>query len=97
MGVKDAHWNALGDGLVRFFQESGPVLTKLGQILATRSDILPKAVCERLEVLYDQQPPMSRKELDRILKSNYARRFRSMTSTSGRSRLAPSARFIAPF
>lgn len=70
-GVKDAHWSALGDGLVRFLQESGPVLTKLGQIMATRSDILPPVICEKLEALYNRQPSMKRSELDRILHSEF--------------------------
>lgn len=73
-GFKDAHWNALGDGLVRFLQESGPVLTKLGQIMATRSDLLPPALCEKLEVLYNRQPAMKRSELDRLLHEAYGLR-----------------------
>jgi len=73
-GVKDAHWNALGDGLVRFLQESGPVLTKLGQIMATRSEVLPPAICEKLEILYNRQPAMKRSELDRLLHEAYGLR-----------------------
>src|SRR5881397_3331293 len=47
-GLSDVHWKTIGDALVRFVQHSGPLLTKLGQILATRGDLLPDAVCLRL-------------------------------------------------
>ena len=59
-GASELHWKAIGDGLVRFFRDSGPVLTKLGQVLATRNDLLPDPVCARLEALYTGQPPMSK-------------------------------------
>jgi ubiquinone biosynthesis protein len=61
----------IGDGLVRFAQQSGPLATKLGQVLATRSDILPEAVCVRLEALYTRQPPMSRRQLDAALRAAF--------------------------
>jgi ubiquinone biosynthesis protein len=61
------HWKMVGDALVRFAQHSGPLLTKLGQILATRTDILPEGVCARLEKLYARQPAMTRRQLDAAL------------------------------
>ncbi len=70
-GISDLHWKAIGDGLVRFLQDAGPLLTKLGQILSTREDLLPKAICRRLERLYSEQPPMSEKKLRKMLKSAY--------------------------
>src|SRR4029453_11315020 len=51
-GISDLHWKAIGDALVRFAQSSGPLSTKLGQILATRTDVFPDVVCARLEALY---------------------------------------------
>ena len=63
-GVDDLHWKVLGDGLVRFFQNSGPVLTKFGQVLATRHDVLPTAVCARLEALYSGQRAMPPRQLN---------------------------------
>src|SRR5262249_32208031 len=51
-GLSDVHWKTIGDALVRVIQHSGPLLTKLGQILATRGDLLPEPVCVRLEALY---------------------------------------------
>jgi ubiquinone biosynthesis protein len=70
-GIAELHWKALGDALVRFLQGAGPVLTKLGQILATREDLLPAAICRRLERLYSGQPPMSGRQLRRQLKRAY--------------------------
>ncbi len=72
-GVDDLHWKVLGDGLVRFFQNSGPVLTKFGQVLATRHDVLPTAVCARLEALYSGQRAMPPRQLKRALRRAYGR------------------------
>jgi len=73
-GWAELHWKALGDGLLRFLRHSGPLFTKLGQILATRPDLLPPAVCARLEALYSEQPPMRPAELRRVLHRAYGRR-----------------------
>jgi len=70
-GVSQLHWKTLGDALVRVAQNSGPVLTKMGQVLATRSDVLPETVCERLQVLYTRQPPMTGAQLTRLLGSEF--------------------------
>ena len=67
-GLTDLHWKALGDAMVRSAQGAGPLLTKLGQILATREDLLPAALCRRLECLYAEQAPMSRRQLKRLLR-----------------------------
>ena len=66
-------WKVIGDALVRFAQRSGPLATKLGQVLATRSDILPEAVCVRLEALYARQPAMSQRQLDAALGAAFPR------------------------
>jgi len=73
-GWTGLHWKILGDGLVRFLRHSGPVFTKLGQILATRTDLLRPALCARLESLYSEQPPMRPAELARALRRAYGRR-----------------------
>jgi ubiquinone biosynthesis protein len=70
-GVSQLHWKALGDALVRFARSSGPVLTKVGQVLATRSDVLPEAVCERLQALYARQPAMTGAQLTRLLGAEF--------------------------
>jgi ubiquinone biosynthesis protein len=70
-GLSELHWKVTGDALVRFFQHSGPLLTKFGQILATRNDVLPDAVCARLDALYTRQPPMTERQLDTALSSAF--------------------------
>ena len=72
-GPTDLHWKACGDALVRFAEGAGPLLTKLGQILATREDLLPAALCRRLERLYAQQTPMSRRQLKRMLRRAHSK------------------------
>lgn len=73
-GIAELHWKVLGDGLVRFLRNSGPVLTKFGQVLANRTDLIHPTVCARLESLYTEQPPMKRRELQRMLRSAYGRK-----------------------
>ena len=74
-GPAELHWKAVGDALVRFAQRSGPLTTKLGQVLATRSDILPEAVCVRLEALYTRQPPMTGRQLATTLRAAFPHGF----------------------
>jgi len=73
-GWAELHWKVLGDGLVRFLRHSGPLLTKCGQILATRTDLLPAPLCARLESLYAEQPPMRPAELQAALRRAFGRR-----------------------
>lgn len=73
-GSNELHWKVLGDGLVGFLRHSGPLLTKCGQILATRTDLLPAPVCARLESLYSEQAPMRPAELRAALRRAFGRR-----------------------
>jgi len=73
-GSSELHWKVLGDGLVGFLRHSGPLLTKCGQILATRTDLLPAPLCARLESLYAEQSPMRRAELRAALRRAFGRR-----------------------
>lgn len=70
-GRGDLHWKVLGDALARVLEDAGPLATKLGQILATRTDLLPGALCARLEVLFERQRPMSGARLERTLHEAY--------------------------
>ena len=72
-GFSDLHWKALGDALVRFAQDAGPLATKLGQVLATHEDLLPAAACRRLERLYAEQAPMRRRQLTRLLQRAHSK------------------------
>src|SRR3989344_8589339 len=52
------------------FVELGPVFVKFGQILSTRSDILPPAYIKELEKLQAQVPPFSYPEAKAIVEKN---------------------------
>lgn len=44
--------------LVVLVQDLGPVFVKVGQILGTRRDVLPAALCDELRLLHDAVEPM---------------------------------------
>jgi ubiquinone biosynthesis protein len=50
--------SSLGRRLREFLERSGVVGRKLGQFLAMRFDLLPPAVCEELDRLFDRGEPM---------------------------------------
>jgi glutamate-1-semialdehyde 2,1-aminomutase len=51
-GQKRSHAQ-LGDALVTFLKALGPIYVKVGQILSTRSDLLPQVIAEKLSGLQD--------------------------------------------
>jgi predicted unusual protein kinase regulating ubiquinone biosynthesis (AarF/ABC1/UbiB family) len=51
--------------LVKRIVELGPTFIKFGQILATRSDILPQSYMEALSTLHDEVPPAPFDEVNR--------------------------------
>ena len=51
-----------GQRLAAAFQEIGPAFIKLGQMLATRADLLGDEVCADLAMLQDRLPPFSAAE-----------------------------------
>ena len=51
--------------------ELGPTFIKIGQILSTRIDLIPKEYCAALSNLRNNTSVMSRDELEKILKEEY--------------------------
>ena len=58
-----------GIRLRRVLEEAGGVYIKLGQIAATRVDLLPAEVCEELAGLQNQVAPESREDVAAVLES----------------------------
>lgn len=56
-----------GRNLAHSFQLLGPTFIKLGQLLATRTDLLPNEITKELEVLLSSVKPVSTKKIKRIL------------------------------
>ena len=66
--VNTTEFNALfGKNLARTFQEMGPTFIKLGQMLASRPDIVGENVAEQLEVLFSRVRPIPVGQVKKIL------------------------------
>ena len=59
--------------LRRAFEELGPTFVKLGQLLATRSHLLPPAFAEELAKLHDQVPPIPFEQVRAVLTAEMKR------------------------
>ncbi|WP_027724350.1 ABC1 kinase family protein [Tuberibacillus calidus] len=57
----------------RFIEEMGPTFVKLGQLMSTRSDILPKDILSELEKLQDHVPPFSFDEVKMVIEHELKR------------------------
>lgn len=57
----------LGRNLRCALQEAGGVFVKLGQVLSTRSDLLPADIIAELATLQDRVPPVPQDEIERLL------------------------------
>ncbi len=58
----------LGKNLARLFIKLGPTFIKLGQILATRSDMVGEVVADELKILFDRVPPIAYRRIQKLLK-----------------------------
>src|SRR5687767_2924608 len=54
------------------FEELGPTYVKLGQLLATRPDLIPNNFVEEFKKLHDQVQPLSFNEVERVLREEYS-------------------------
>lgn len=63
-----------GRKLAKLFAKLGPTFVKLGQILASRPDIVGDAVADQLRVLFDRVPPISFREVKKILKKELGKK-----------------------
>ena len=63
--------NATPQNLRLAIEEAGPTFIKLGQILASRDDVIPKEYCDELAHLRNQVKPMSYEKVLEILDKEY--------------------------
>ena len=59
------------DKVVGVLEELGPTFIKLGQILSTRIDLIPKEYCDALSKLRGKTKTLEKEEIIEILKENY--------------------------
>lgn len=59
----------VGQRLRLSLEELGPTFIKLGQIISTRSDLLPQDIIEELEKLQDTVPPFPFEEVRNVIES----------------------------
>lgn len=57
--------------LVYLVTRLGPTFVKAGQVLGTRRDVLPAALCDELSVLQDSVPPLDAAQTARALREAY--------------------------
>jgi ubiquinone biosynthesis protein len=55
--------------LRRAFEELGPAFVKFGQLLASRTRVLPRAYTDELAKLHDQVPPVPFAEIETVLRA----------------------------
>ncbi|MCA9656918.1 MAG: AarF/ABC1/UbiB kinase family protein [Myxococcales bacterium] len=66
-----------GKRLVAAFTALGPTFVKLGQILSTRTDLLPEALTQELTTLQDQVTPVDFEAIDAQLRQNLGPDYRA--------------------
>ena len=65
-----------GKRLVKALSELGPTFVKLGQILSTRTDLLPDSILEELATLQDNVSPIPLEEIEDQMKRNFGEEWR---------------------
>ncbi|MBN2731996.1 MAG: AarF/ABC1/UbiB kinase family protein [Balneolaceae bacterium] len=65
--ISSQQYSQSPDELVQDLEEMGPTYIKLGQLLSTRPDLLPKAYLEALATLQDSAEPISYEEVCTII------------------------------
>ncbi len=70
------------------FEHLGPTFVKLGQLLASRPDLIPKEVVEEFKKLHNQVKTISYEDIERELKLNYNRDLSDIFSEFSKEPLA---------
>ncbi len=64
---------AFGRNLAQAFAKLGPTFIKLGQILASREDVVGPVVAGELRILFDRVPPIAFKEIQKLLREEFGK------------------------
>ncbi len=67
IGIDEQAAAADGEGLARELEKLGPAFVKLGQLLSTRSDLLPPQYLDALGRLQDKVEPFSFADVERVV------------------------------
>lgn len=65
--------SVFGKNLALTFVKLGPTFIKLGQILASRPDLVGEPVAEELRILYNRVPPIPFRKIEKILRKEWGR------------------------
>jgi ubiquinone biosynthesis protein len=79
-GRRDAARRQVSRTLVALLQRLGPAFIKVGQILGTRRDLLPEALCAELSILHCRVRPMSAERARSALVAAYGERLDAVFS-----------------
>lgn len=71
--VEIEHRIVLSERVVKAFEDLGPTFIKLGQLLSTRKDQLPRELAAAFERLQDNVAPLPFSEIDRVLLEEFGR------------------------
>ncbi len=70
------------------FEQLGPTFVKLGQLLATRPDLVPKEFVEEFKKFHDQVQPLPFSQIEEVLIDHYGSDYRSLFSEFSETPLA---------
>ncbi len=81
---------ALGDfsRVNEILQDLGPTFVKFGQILSTRTDLLPAELCAQLSSLQDQVKPISYEEVSQVIHEEFGCEIKDLFTYFSESPLA---------
>ena len=68
--INEYRLNELAGNLKKMLEKLGPTFIKLGQVLSTQKDILPKPIQEELEKLQDQVTPVPFNKMTAYIENN---------------------------
>ena len=81
---------ALGDfsRANEILQDLGPTFVKFGQILSTRTDLLPAELCTQLSTLQDQVKPITYEEVSQVIQEEFGAQIEDLFTYFSESPLA---------